>query len=135
MKFLKLVKQVYIYIYTYLTKIENKNTNTNINNKNYIIKLILIFFRIINTNIYSENLRNYFSQFGEIIDCVVMRTDNGMSRCFGFLTFKDPSVIDEILKKKHNLDGKDVNITIKDKKKKEKNKKKKKKKKKKQGQL
>jgi len=38
-----------------------------------------------------------------------MRTDNGMSRCFGFLTFKDPSVIDEILKKKHNLDGKDVN--------------------------
>jgi heterogeneous nuclear ribonucleoprotein A1/A3 len=37
-----------------------------------------------------------------------MRTDNGMSRCFGFLTFKDPSVIDEILKKKHNLDGKDI---------------------------
>jgi len=37
-----------------------------------------------------------------------MRTETGMSRCFGFLTFKDPSVIDNILKQKHKLDGKDV---------------------------
>jgi len=37
-----------------------------------------------------------------------MRTDTGMSRCFGFLTFKDPSVIDNILKQKHKLDGKDI---------------------------
>jgi heterogeneous nuclear ribonucleoprotein A1/A3 len=67
-----------------------------------------IFVGGLNIETTDENLRNYFSQYGELTDCVVMRTDNGMSRCFGFLTFKDPSVIDEILKKKHNLDGKDI---------------------------
>jgi len=67
-----------------------------------------IFVGGLNIETTDENLRKYFSQYGELTDCVVMRTDNGMSRCFGFLTFKDPSVIDEILKQKHNLDGKDI---------------------------
>jgi len=67
-----------------------------------------IFVGGLNIETSEENLRNYFSQYGEISDCVVMRTDTGMSRCFGFLTFKDPSVIDNILKQKHKLDGKDI---------------------------
>jgi len=67
-----------------------------------------IFVGGLNIETTDDNLRNYFSQYGEISDCVVMRTETGMSRCFGFLTFKDPSVIDNILKQKHKLDGKDI---------------------------
>jgi len=67
-----------------------------------------IFVGGLNIETTDDNLRTYFSQYGEISDCVVMRTDNGMSRCFGFLTFKDPSVIDNILKQKHKLDGKEI---------------------------
>ena len=32
----------------------------------------------------------------------------GKSRCFGFVTYKDPQLLDEVLSKKHSLDGKEV---------------------------
>ena len=32
----------------------------------------------------------------------------GKSRGFGFVTFKDPEIIDSILKEEHKLDGKEV---------------------------
>jgi len=86
---------------------ENENTNDD-KTEEQKIEEGKIFVGGLNIDTTDENLRNYFSQFGEILDCVVMRTDNGMSRCFGFLTFKDPSVIDNILKQKHKLDGKDI---------------------------
>lgn len=39
-----------------------------------------------------EGLQTYFCRFGEIVDCVVMSNDQGRSRGFGFVTFKDPQV-------------------------------------------
>lgn len=39
-----------------------------------------------------EGLQSYFCRFGEIVDCVVMSNDQGRSRGFGFVTFKDPQV-------------------------------------------
>lgn len=67
-----------------------------------------IFVGGLNFETTDENLRKYFSQFGELTDCIIMRTDNGMSRCFGFLTFKDPATIDVVLKQQHTLDGKKI---------------------------
>ena len=39
-----------------------------------------------------EGLQSYFCRFGEIVDCVVMTNEQGRSRGFGFVTFKDPQV-------------------------------------------
>jgi RNA-binding protein Musashi len=55
----------------------------------------------------TESLKDYFSQFGEVIDCQVMRDGaTGRSRGFGFLTFKDPKTVNIVMVKEHTLDGK-----------------------------
>lgn len=56
-----------------------------------------------------ESLRDYFSQFGEVVECTVMRDGaTGRSRGFGFLTFKDPKTVNIVMVKEHFLDGKIV---------------------------
>ncbi|OMJ94370.1 hypothetical protein SteCoe_2413 [Stentor coeruleus] len=56
-----------------------------------------------------ESLRNYFSAFGDVQDCILMADRaTGRSRCFGFITMKDPSEIEKILSQDHNLDGKKI---------------------------
>jgi RNA-binding protein Musashi len=60
-----------------------------------------------------DSLRNYFSQFGEVIECTVMRDGaSGRSRGFGFLTFKDPKVVNTVMVKEHYLDGKIVSLDV-----------------------
>ncbi|KAB8345970.1 hypothetical protein FH972_023022 [Carpinus fangiana] len=54
-----------------------------------------------------NSLREYFSQFGEVLECTVMRDGpSGRSRGFGFLTFKDPKTVNIVMVKEHHLDGK-----------------------------
>lgn len=56
-----------------------------------------------------ESLRDYFSQFGEVQECTVMRDSaTGRSRGFGFLTFRDPKTVNTVMVKEHYLDGKIV---------------------------
>lgn len=60
-----------------------------------------------------ESLRDYFSQFGEVTECTVMRDGaTGRSRGFGFLTFKDPKTVNVVMVKEHYLDGKIVSISL-----------------------
>lgn len=60
-----------------------------------------------------ESLRDYFSQFGEVTECTVMRDGaTGRSRGFGFLTFKDPKNVNTVMVKEHYLDGKIVWLTM-----------------------
>lgn len=67
--------------------------------------LILFLYR-------SETLRNYFSQYGEVVDCVIMKDKTtNQSRGFGFVKFKDPNCVRTVLETKpHNLDGRNVSI-------------------------
>lgn len=66
-----------------------------------------MFIGGLNWETTDDSLRNYFNQFGEVIDCTVMRDNaTGRSRGFGFLTFKEPHCVTEVLKKEHFLDGK-----------------------------
>jgi RNA recognition motif-containing protein len=62
-----------------------------------------------NSQLFSESLKEYFSQFGEVLECTVMRDGaSGRSRGFGFLTFKDARTVNIVMVKEHWLDGKIV---------------------------
>lgn len=58
----------------------------------------------------TETLQRYFSRYGEVIDCVVMKnSESGRSRGFGFVTFADPSNVNIVLQNgPHVLDGRTV---------------------------
>lgn len=63
------------------------------------------------TNTSPESLREYFEQFGEVVECTVMRdSGTGRSRGFGFLTFKDAKTVNIVMVKEHFLDGKIVRL-------------------------
>lgn len=57
-----------------------------------------------------DSLRDYFSQFGDVTDYIVMKhNDSGRSRGFGFVTYADENGLEECLKgNPHNLDGREV---------------------------
>lgn len=57
-----------------------------------------------------ESLLRYFTRFGDVIDCVVMKNaETGRSRGFGFVTFSDPNNIDSVIQScPHNLDGRTI---------------------------
>ncbi|CAF1331415.1 unnamed protein product [Adineta ricciae] len=56
-----------------------------------------------------ETLKEYVTKYGEVSDSLVMKDQNGQSRCFGFVTFTDPQVIDEFMKQRpHILDGRQI---------------------------
>ncbi|KAK5083438.1 hypothetical protein LTS08_003631 [Lithohypha guttulata] len=66
-----------------------------------------MFIGGLNWETTDQSLHEYFSQFGEVQECTVMRDGaSGRSRGFGFLTFKDPKVVNTVMVKEHFLDGK-----------------------------
>lgn len=66
-----------------------------------------MFIGGLNWDTTEEGLVAYFSKYGEVIDHTIMRDNHtGKSRGFGFLTFKDPKSVDEVIKTDHILDGK-----------------------------
>lgn len=66
------------------------------------VALNRLLFRVL------ESLRNYFSQFGKVDACTIMRDAAGRSRCFAFLTFEDPASVNAVMVREHFLDGKIV---------------------------
>jgi len=68
-----------------------------------------IFVGGLNWETSDEALKKYFSKYGNIVDCVVMRDNNGKSRGFGFVTFDKVSCVDDcIAAKPHRLDDRDI---------------------------
>ncbi|KAG0351969.1 hypothetical protein BGZ54_003007, partial [Gamsiella multidivaricata] len=66
-----------------------------------------MFIGGLNWETTDESLKAYFSQYGELTDCMVMKDPvTNKSRGFGFLTFVDPKNVDAVLKEDHHLDGK-----------------------------
>uniref|UniRef100_A0A670JM76 RRM domain-containing protein n=1 Tax=Podarcis muralis TaxID=64176 RepID=A0A670JM76_PODMU len=61
-----------------------------------------------------ESLREYFSQFGEVKECLVMRDPlTKRSRGFGFVTFMDQAGVDKVLaQSRHELDSKTVSLLL-----------------------
>ncbi|KAL6235395.1 hypothetical protein BDW75DRAFT_209731 [Aspergillus navahoensis] len=68
-----------------------------------------MFIGGLNWETTDQSLKEYFSQFGEVQECTVMRDSaTGRSRGFGFLTFRDPKTVNTVMVKEHYLDGKIV---------------------------
>ncbi|XP_039021228.1 heterogeneous nuclear ribonucleoprotein 1-like [Hibiscus syriacus] len=56
-----------------------------------------------------ERLREHFSSFGEVVEAVIMKDrTTGRARGFGFIVLSDPAVAEEVVKEKHNIDGRMV---------------------------
>ncbi|KAG2014218.1 polyadenylate-binding protein [Coprinopsis cinerea AmutBmut pab1-1] len=65
-----------------------------------------MFIGGLNWDTTDEGLRDYFSQFGKVDACTIMRDAAGRSRCFAFLTFEDPASVNAVMVREHILDGK-----------------------------
>lgn len=56
-----------------------------------------------------QRLKEYFSNYGEVVEAVIMKDRNtGRARGFGFVVFADPAVAERVVKEKHNIDGRMV---------------------------
>ncbi|XP_016897317.1 RNA-binding protein Musashi homolog 2-like [Cynoglossus semilaevis] len=61
-----------------------------------------------------DSLKDYFSKFGEIRECMVMRDPTTKrSRGFGFVTFTDAATVDKVLAQQHHeLDSKTIDPKV-----------------------
>ncbi|KAK6929717.1 RNA recognition motif domain [Dillenia turbinata] len=56
-----------------------------------------------------EKLKDYFGNYGEVLQAVIMRDKvTGRPRGFGFVVFADPAILDRVLQDKHTIDGRTV---------------------------
>ncbi|KAL0921711.1 hypothetical protein M5K25_008811 [Dendrobium thyrsiflorum] len=56
-----------------------------------------------------DRLREYFKNFGEVVEAVIMKDrTTGRARGFGFVVFADPAVAERVVMKKHQIDGRMV---------------------------
>jgi len=67
-----------------------------------------MFIGGLNWDTTDDSLRTYFTQFGKVDACTIMRDAAGRSRCFAFLTFEDPASVNAVMVREHFLDGKIV---------------------------
>ncbi|CAL9707118.1 unnamed protein product [Knipowitschia caucasica] len=75
-------------------------------------KLCKLFVGGLNVQTDNSGLREYFQQYGNLTDCVVVMNQNlGRSRCFGFITFSTPEEADAVMAvKPHVVDGNTVEL-------------------------
>uniref|UniRef100_A0A061QLH9 Putative hnRMP n=1 Tax=Cupiennius salei TaxID=6928 RepID=A0A061QLH9_CUPSA len=69
-----------------------------------------LFIGGLNYKTTEESLKSHFEQWGEIVDCVVMRDRNTRrSRGFGFVTYKRAHMVDDAqAARPHKVDGREV---------------------------
>ncbi|KAI6176678.1 hypothetical protein M3Y97_00824800 [Aphelenchoides bicaudatus] len=62
----------------------------------------------------AEGLRDYFSRYGDVSECMVMRDPNTKrARGFGFITFVDPNSVEKVLAENdHELDSKKIDPKV-----------------------
>lgn len=77
------------------------------------VMMICLMSTVVLKCVIAESLKKYFSQFGKVEACTIMRDAAGRSRCFAFLTFEDPASVNAVMVREHYLDGKIVrNVVI-----------------------
>ena len=76
------------------------------------ICVVIFLHTLVAESCYIEGLRDYFTQFGKVDACTIMRDAAGRSRCFAFLTFEDPASVNAVMVREHVLDGKIVSKSL-----------------------
>ncbi|XP_015168898.1 heterogeneous nuclear ribonucleoprotein 1-like [Solanum tuberosum] len=72
-----------------------------------------LFIGGISMEITEESLRAHFGQFGDLADFVLKRDKvSGRRLGFGFVTYANPEIADEVLNTYHNIDSKEVDVKI-----------------------
>ncbi|XP_069820181.1 RNA-binding protein Musashi homolog 1 isoform X7 [Dendropsophus ebraccatus] len=81
---------------------------------NQLHRLIKMFIGGLSWQTTQEGLREYFSQFGDVKECLVMRDPlTKRSRGFGFVTFMDQAGVDKVLaQSRHELDSKTIDPKV-----------------------
>lgn len=60
----------------------------------------------------TETFVKYFEKYGEITDSVIMKDrQTGRPRGFGFITYADPTVVDQVIQDNHVINGKQVRFS------------------------
>ncbi len=62
--------------------------------------------------IYIDDLRNFFSKFGDVKEaCVLFDNNRGASRCFGFVTFDSKDTVDLLVRdNNYSIKGKPIDV-------------------------
>jgi len=58
----------------------------------------------------TQQLRDYFSRYGAIVDAVVLRWPDGRSRGFGYVTFSDTAAVAAALRVSHQVGGRHIDV-------------------------
>jgi len=58
----------------------------------------------------TQQLRDYFSCYGAIVDAVVLRWPDGRSRGFGYVTFSDTAAVTAALRVSHQVGGRHIDV-------------------------
>jgi len=58
----------------------------------------------------TQQLRDYFSRYGAIVDAVVLRWPDGRSRGFGYVTFSDAAAVTAALSVSHQVGGRHIDV-------------------------
>jgi RNA recognition motif-containing protein len=71
-----------------------------------------MFLRGLTRSTTTEMLHQYFQNFGELTDCVVIKNPTTkLSRCFGFVQFTTPPIADHVVESRpHIIDGKEIDV-------------------------
>lgn len=70
-----------------------------------------LFVGRLKRNVVADDLRQYFGEYGTIVDAVIINNSNGESRGFGFVTFEDTDSVDKIIvTRPHQLDGQSIEV-------------------------
>ncbi|CAF2760546.1 unnamed protein product [Rotaria sp. Silwood2] len=82
---------------------------TNMNSSSSSEQNKKIFLGGLSYNTTDETLRAFCSRFGKMTDCVVMRTSEGKSRGFGFVTYEDASSVEDFMRSRpHTIDNRQI---------------------------
>jgi len=58
----------------------------------------------------TQQLRDYFSRYGAIVDAVVLRWPDGRSRGFGYVTFSDAAAVAAAMRCSHQMGGRHIDV-------------------------
>ncbi|KAJ8605625.1 hypothetical protein CTAYLR_000097 [Chrysophaeum taylorii] len=70
-----------------------------------------LFVGGISRQTYEAQLKEHFALYGEVVEVIVMRhKKTGISRCFGFISFRSVEAVRAVLNSEHVIDGRRVEV-------------------------